>query len=68
MPIYEYTCMKCNNSFSLLQKIGSSEKDTTCSKCGSNTVKKMVSAFSQSCAGGSLSAPASYPSFGGGGG
>jgi putative FmdB family regulatory protein len=46
MPIYEYSCGKCKNIFSLLQSIGSSEKDTTCPKCGSNEVKKKFSLFS----------------------
>ncbi|RMG72245.1 MAG: zinc ribbon domain-containing protein, partial [Nitrospirae bacterium] len=35
MPIYEYTCLSCGKSFSLLQKVGSTEKDTTCPHCGS---------------------------------
>lgn len=66
MPIYEYICLKCNNSFSLLQKIGSTEKDTTCSYCGSKNVKKRVSAFSSSSTAGSFTTPMS--GFGGGGG
>ena len=39
MPIYEYKCSKCKRSFSVLQKTGTSEKDTVCPDCGSNTVK-----------------------------
>lgn len=45
MPIYEYMCMNCGNSFSVLQKMGSSEKDTACPECGSNNIKKKVSLF-----------------------
>ncbi|GAB4416931.1 MAG: hypothetical protein OHK0032_12980 [Thermodesulfovibrionales bacterium] len=69
MPIYEYICMKCNNSFSVLQKIGFSEKDTICPECGSTDVKKKVSLFcSSTSAGGSFSASSSLSGFGGGGG
>lgn len=68
MPIYEYSCLKCNNDFSVLQNMSSSEKDTTCSKCGSNNVKKKVSVFSANVAGESFSAPAACPASSGGGG
>jgi len=65
MPIYEYTCVECKNTFSLLQKIGSSEKDTTCPQCGSKEVKKKLSLFSSSTSkGSSKMSPA--PNFGGG--
>ncbi len=46
MPIYEYTCMDCTRVFSLLQKIGTNEKETKCPECGSQNVKKMMSSFS----------------------
>ncbi len=42
MPIYEYLCIKCNNIFSALQKMGATEKETCCPGCGSNDVKKKV--------------------------
>lgn len=64
MPIYEYTCMKCNKVFSVLQKVGASEKDTACSHCGSNDVKKNMSAFNSSSAGSGFSP--SFSGFGGG--
>ena len=69
MPIYEYKCSKCKRSFSVLQKTGTSEKDTVCPDCGSNTVKKLLSAFSCSAAGGDTFSPsASGRACGGGGG
>jgi putative FmdB family regulatory protein len=46
MPIYEYTCNNCKKNFSLLQRVGSSEKDTVCPECGSRDVKKKISSFS----------------------
>ncbi len=45
MPIYEYICNSCNKEFSLLQKMGSTEKDTICPHCGSRDVRKLISAF-----------------------
>ena len=65
MPIYEYTCMKCNKGFAVLQRVGTTEKDTTCPDCGSKDVKKNLSAFSYSGGSGFSSSP-SYPHFGGG--
>ena len=49
MPIYEYSCNSCKESFSLLQNVGATEKDTTCPKCGSHSVKKNLSLFSCAC-------------------
>lgn len=65
MPIYEYVCNKCKKGFSLLQKVGSSEKDTVCPECGSKDVRKKISSFS--CQG-SFSLPSSTFSGSGGGG
>lgn len=67
MPIYEYICLKCNNTFSVLQKISASEKDTVCSRCGSSNVRKMMSAFSSSSAGGAGSSLPSFSGYSGGG-
>ncbi len=53
MPIYEYICRDCTEKFSRLQSIHASEKDTSCPKCASNNVKKVLSAFS--CSASSLS-------------
>lgn len=68
MPIYEYKCSKCKRSFSVLQKTGTSEKDTGCPDCGSNAVKKLLSAFSCSAGGNTFSPSASGRACGGGGG
>jgi putative FmdB family regulatory protein len=59
MPIYEYICMKCNEKFSVLQNIHSSEGNTKCPKCASREVKKAISAFS--CASGSGSGDFAIP-------
>jgi len=49
MPIYEYICKKCNENFSLLQRVGITEKDTACPRCGSSDVKKKISIFNGFC-------------------
>lgn len=68
MPIYEYMCKKCNESFSLLQRVGVTEKDTVCPRCGSKDIKKNPSTFSCSCSIDSgFSSGGSYSGFSGGG-
>ncbi|MCX7794364.1 MAG: zinc ribbon domain-containing protein [Thermodesulfovibrionales bacterium] len=52
MPIYEYLCNRCKAEFMMLQKMGTSERDTECPKCGSKDVKKKLSSFSCSFSGG----------------
>jgi putative FmdB family regulatory protein len=66
MPIYEYICNKCKSIFSLIQKVGTSEKDTTCPQCGSEEVKKKLSLFSSRTSKGSSepSPPLPIPSGG----
>ncbi|HEC98344.1 MAG TPA: zinc ribbon domain-containing protein [Nitrospirae bacterium] len=46
MPVYEYTCIKCKETFTLIQRIGTTEKDTICPHCGSSEIKKLISSFS----------------------
>lgn len=63
MPIYEYRCETCGESFSLLQKMGTGATETTCPHCGSGKVVKQLSA----CAvGGGSAGSAPACSIGGG--
>ncbi len=69
MPIYEYDCKKCNETFSVFQSINADENDTRCPKCNAKDVKKKISAFSCCSigAGGGSSSPfGSSGGFGGG--
>jgi putative FmdB family regulatory protein len=46
MPLYEYTCKTCKTRFTVLQRIGATEKNTQCIYCGSADVKREMSSFS----------------------
>ncbi|MBI5212136.1 MAG: zinc ribbon domain-containing protein [Nitrospirae bacterium] len=46
MPIYEYNCKKCNETFSVFQSINAHESHTLCPKCNSKDVEKKISTFS----------------------
>lgn len=68
MPIYEYVCLKCNEKFSLLQGIKTTEHDTNCPKCASKDVTKVVSSFCcSSGSGGDVSSSMPSRGFSGGG-
>lgn len=49
MPIFEYKCGKCGNSFEKL--IRTSSEKIECPECGNGKVEKMLSVFSASVAG-----------------
>ncbi len=46
MPVYEYKCDDCKESFSVLQSMKVDEKDIVCTECGSSRVTKKISSFS----------------------
>jgi len=64
MPIYEYLCSSCGESFSKLQRMGAGEGETVCPACGSAEVKRQIS----SCAIGGGGSFAAGPSCSIGGG
>ena len=45
MPIYEYTCEKCNNKFEQLVRSMSGETKFACPKCGSSKTARTLSVF-----------------------
>ncbi|MGD1074687.1 MAG: zinc ribbon domain-containing protein [Thermodesulfovibrionales bacterium] len=67
MPIYEYVCNICAETFSLLQRVGSSEKNNVCPGCGSKDVRKKLSAFSCSNSGSGFSPSSPSSGFSSGG-
>jgi putative FmdB family regulatory protein len=48
MPIYEYECIDCRNSFELMRSISEDDSDINCPECSSSKVKKVLSVFSSS--------------------
>ncbi len=45
MPIYEYRCDQCKAKFSLFFKSVALVEEAHCTKCGTNEVTRLVSAF-----------------------
>jgi len=54
MPIHEYECTKCGHVTEFLET-SSTKKKHVCEKCGSRSMKKMLSVFSARTDGGSSS-------------
>ena len=57
MPIYEYDCKNCGDSFDKLVRNTATATQVTCPACSSDEVKKRLSLFSSKMAG-SVRAPA----------
>ena len=45
MPIYEYTCKKCDSQFEKLIKNISTNESIACPKCGSKQTARALSVF-----------------------
>jgi len=52
MPIYEYRCEKCGESFEELEFSAHSDDKKQCPKCGSSDTKRIISSFSSSSSSG----------------
>ena len=48
MPIYEYTCKKCENKFEKLVRSMSSTEAILCPECGSKQTERELSVFAVS--------------------
>lgn len=46
MPIYEFQCTKCENTFEVMGGYEEHDKPHTCPKCGGGNVKPLISLFS----------------------
>jgi putative FmdB family regulatory protein len=53
MPIFEFICTKCNQSFEELVRSASSVDEVNCPFCGSPEINKKISLFSSKAAGAS---------------
>jgi putative FmdB family regulatory protein len=45
MPLYEYRCRDCGQSFEMLRKMADADRDLICLKCHSEQVERLFSAF-----------------------
>jgi putative FmdB family regulatory protein len=45
MPIYEYRCKKCYETFEVLQKISEDNKGLRCPKCDTGEPERVLSSF-----------------------
>ena len=61
MPIYEFDCQGCGESFDKLVRSISRVPEITCPSCDSDQVKKKLSLFSSQVSGGTRSSFASAP-------
>ncbi len=46
MPIYEYQCTKCGESFEVRQSMGADGSSLNCPKCKAENPKRLISSFS----------------------
>ena len=53
MPLYEYRCNQCCNSFEVLQSIGEGADGVRCPQCDSTEIARQLSTFSGMSHGGS---------------
>ncbi len=61
MPIYEFDCHSCGESFDKLVRSANRVPEVTCPSCNSHDVKKKLSLFSSKVSGGTRSSVASAP-------
>ncbi|MBA4420396.1 MAG: FmdB family transcriptional regulator [Anaerolinea sp.] len=45
MPLYEYQCMECGDTFELLVGFSESKDRKTCPKCTSTNTTRLISTF-----------------------
>ena len=55
MPIFEFMCTDCNESFEELVRSLNTVDEIDCPSCGSRHVQKMISTFASKIAGGGTS-------------
>jgi putative FmdB family regulatory protein len=56
MPLYEYQCEECGESFEILVRSAAQEDEVSCPKCGGTKVRKAISLFGVGGSGGKAAA------------
>jgi putative FmdB family regulatory protein len=65
MPLYEYNCPDCGETFERLRRMQDADRELDCPKCGSGEVKRLLSTFAPQMGGGGAggrTAPCGAPS------
>lgn len=47
MPLYEYRCADCGETFERLRRWDDSDRELRCPRCQSEQIERLLSAFSQ---------------------
>ena len=55
MPIYEFECKKCGETFEELRPLGDTGRSVSCPECGAKAPKKVFSTFAAGGCGASAS-------------
>ena len=66
MPIYEYQCSDCRQTFEVRRCFSEADKPAQCLNCKSNQTQKMLSKFYAQSPGQSVSQPSGQGGCGGG--
>ncbi len=45
MPLYDYQCRTCGNTFELLRRIQDADRELECPDCRSDQVERLLSVF-----------------------
>lgn len=45
MPIYEYRCQKCGETYEQLRRLADADRDLECPECKSREVLRLISSF-----------------------
>ncbi len=70
MPVYEYTCAKCQHTTEAIRRIADADQPQSCEKCGHAQTKRVFSLFNAApgSAGAADAGACGLPMTGGGGG
>jgi putative FmdB family regulatory protein len=55
MPLYDYVCYECGNTFEKLRRMNDDDREVRCPECGSERIERMISTFSTGGCGSSSS-------------
>ena len=45
MPLYDYACYDCGNSFEMLRRMNDDDREVRCPECGSERIERILSTF-----------------------